>query len=134
MWGTLIKANHTCSSFRFIPTHVGNTFAPQTGKTQVAVHPHACGEHECPVYATDDDTGSSPRMWGTQSSSSSSSSSSRFIPTHVGNTRCRTGAKPKAAVHPHACGEHIDRSTYSPRRIGSSPRMWGTHDAVVYCY
>ncbi len=31
-------------------------------------------------------------------------------------------------VHPHACGEHWRQSFRSGARIGSSPRMWGTHE------
>ncbi len=31
------------------------------------------------------------------------------------------------SVHPHACGEHRIMSRLRSRRVGSSPRMWGTH-------
>jgi len=38
-------------------------------------------------------------------------------------------------VHPHACGEHRSSRTSVSRRIGSSPRLWGTLDDVGYiCY
>ncbi len=53
----------------------------------------------------------------------------RFIPTPVGNTSRVQGIYCGATVHPHACGEHIiDWSRPCPS-IGSSPRLWGTHDA-----
>ncbi len=50
----------------------------------------------------------------------------RFIPTPVGNTlRSRTQPDTRA-VHPHACGEHLDPQSPANGEPGSSPRLWGT--------
>jgi len=35
-----------------------------------------------------------------------------------------------AAVHPHACGEHIGLPYRKNLHVGSSPRMWGTRSAT----
>ena len=121
-----------------------------------AVHPHACGEHSITSFsisrmkwfiptrvgnilgmfeALAAENGSSPRVWGT----------------------LQQATKPgmSAAVHPHACGEHClrrDRCELSlrfiptrvgnmtrrwlamERRLGSSPRVWGTctHVFIVH--
>ena len=86
MWGTLACAAGDVAPFRFIPTHVGNTFRVTNQNSQQPVHPHACGEHSSyltgGVYAG----GSSPRMWGTPGRQRLKITSARFIPTHVGNT------------------------------------------------
>ncbi len=50
------------------------------------VHPHECGEHVVVDNKTETETGSSPRMWGTQADRALSGPMHRFIPTHVGNT------------------------------------------------
>ena len=64
MWGTLLVLVLVLG--RFIPTHVGNTFANGRTVRNGAVHPHACGEH----------LASRSFRYPVQ----------RFIPTHVGNT------------------------------------------------
>ncbi len=71
--------------------------------------------------------GSSPRMWGTPSGRSRRLPGSRFIPTHVGNTRVGYLSVSGEPVHPHACGEHYSVIFIFKEIIGSSPRMWGTH-------
>ena len=81
---------------------------------QIAVHPHACGEHF-----------HSPFMLGL---------AVWFIPTLVGNTyktRCICRSR---AVHPHACGEHCLTWKNLVAVHGSSPRLWGTHDYVQDTY
>ena len=86
MWGTPVQV-HTRRLFaRFIPTHVGNTaLRPAGGRTR-AVHPHACGEHYDLFWHGELQSGSSPRMWGTQLCRPQKLGRCRFIPTHVGNT------------------------------------------------
>ncbi len=111
---------------RFIPTHVGNTWDSHYLAVAMAVHPHACGEHQicAPLHRVS--AGSSPRMWGTLSHLTIDIPTTRFIPTHVGNTSARIEANFISAVHPHACGEHIGCSPQLLNSYGSSPRMWGT--------
>ena len=38
------------------------------------------------------------------------------------------------AVHPHACGERVGLAPLFFSRLGSSPRMWGTHNEELKEY
>ena len=148
MWGTRPTDPGAPGTGRFIPTHVGNTWAAWAF-TRLS-------------------SGSSPRMWGTPVSNAADRKETRFIPTHVGNTcvarftgsatavhphACgehardihvlavyvrfiptHVGNTPTASsavasgsVHPHACGEHRLTGDRGRKPYGSSPRMWGTH-------
>ena len=66
MWGTHPYEDKRTLIWRFIPTHVGNTFCCYKYPLHYPVHPHACGEHGLFWYLVGLLT--------------------RFIPTHVGNT------------------------------------------------
>ncbi len=87
MWGTLPRRPPVLVPGRFIPTHVGNTDSVRLGFPLISVHPHACGEHVLASSRLPTSGGSSPRMWGTQSTGCPQTPRCRFIPTHVGNTR-----------------------------------------------
>ena len=95
-----------------------------------AVHPHVCGEHGCRFICRQCYYGSSPRMWGTHTKVLNGQKNMRFIPTYVGNTRKGGGRQTITPVHPHVCGEHLDRGHNRQLARGSSPRMWGTLDFV----
>ncbi len=76
-----------------------------------AVHPHACGEYDCPngnIFCPD---GSSPRVWGIPNDSKYVIATQRFIPTRVGNT--------------------IPSPAVIPPPAGSSPRVWGILIAIA---
>ena len=105
---------------------MGNTGAARTESGRVAVHPHACGEHQGKRPPQALFVGSSPRMWGTRRKAADRRFQTRFIPTHVGNTLEDAGYSMILSVHPHACGEHRIRSRSLDHDDGSSPRMWGT--------
>jgi len=125
-WGTRGCSRSSRPPGRFIPTHVGNTWAGRPRQQSGAVHPHARGEHAGWVTTEQFCRGSSPRTWGTHGRSSSATTSSRFIPTHVGNTHSRRTCSPAGAVHPHARGEHGRHLGVDVLAPGSSPRTWGT--------
>ncbi len=125
-WGTRARHLTRLVMFRFIPTHVGNTGAAPDAVGDVSVHPHARGEHTWPNCRCHWTTGSSPRAWGTPPYTVQFALECRFIPTHVGNTRSLSGGRRIEAVHPHARGEHTAETTAARRKIGSSPRTWGT--------
>jgi len=74
--------------------------------------------------------GSSPREWGTRSVETCGIPSIRFIPTRVGNTLVCLDSGTGAPVHPHASGEHIKRRCAPLWYAGSSPREWGTLNAL----
>ncbi len=126
MWGTQPEHPSYQGLRRFIPTHVGNTVGPGLSCLFLPVHPHACGEHLQYDAGAPEAYGSSPRMWGTRGRRRSEARGSRFIPTHVGNTRPDPGPEPPDPVHPHACGEHSSARFWASAVSGSSPRMWGT--------
>jgi len=126
MWGTPNPLPKFIEFYRFIPTHVGNTSQPTPQRSSESVHPHACGEHQSSTSVQSARCGSSPRMWGTLNGTCSNLFPSRFIPTHVGNTRCPDRKGKLVSVHPHACGEHKTKKYGTALRAGSSPRMWGT--------
>ena len=54
----------------------------------------------------------------------------RFIPTHMGNTAASIAFWVAIPVHPHAYGEHVIPSVLLFCAIGSSPRIWGTHETA----
>eukprot|EP01037_Dinobryon_pediforme_P012637 gene12638-12730_t len=136
MWGTLGQFSMKFSKGRFIPTHVGNTATEFELRMFMPVHPHACGEHGLVCAIVGGLTGSSPRMWGTQSRGRGARgltrTDRRFIPTHVGNTTTYLRVSELISVHPHACLLRRFIPTHSGDRFipthidGSSPRMWGT--------
>ena len=130
MWGTAASAQSGSGIERFIPTHVGNGSSTGVDYIRVAVHPHACGERLMPSVCTMTLIGSSPRMWGTVNPQQFDQWLARFIPTHVGNGRTSAPRPSVAAVHPHACGERQQHRRGLHTRRGSSPRMWGTVDAL----
>ena len=70
-------------------------------------------------------------MWGTRPHFFRIHEISRFIPTCVGNTPGFRRKETERTVHPHVCGEHTRSSTVGMKTCGSSPRVWGTHSAVL---
>ncbi|QLD67619.1 hypothetical protein HWQ57_06255 [Pseudomonas aeruginosa] len=134
MWGTPGQQLQPGGPLRFIPTHVGNTGSWTTKAGSTSVHPHACGEHGVADMGTFIPGGSSPRMWGTLLAGAEAADLERFIPTHVGNTLQGNRPAASAAVHPHACGEHIRFWTMVSTSCGSSPRMWGTRPTDGHLY
>ncbi len=55
-----------------------------------------------------------------------------FNPTHVGKrlvSRCYTWI---ISVQPHACGEKMINFFWNPESFGSTPRMWGKAQNILY--
>ena len=126
LWGTQSTSGCWRARYRFIPTPVGNSKKPIPSRTQIPVHPHACGELDrCGsldiVYV-----GSSPRLWGTHFGWHFNLLKHRFIPTPVGNSLWNPVACGLCSVHPHACGELETYQLVLLDACGSSPRLWGT--------
>ncbi len=70
LWGSLevTRGSHYRRQIeRFTPTPVGNTIAIDSIKTQVTVHPHACGDHASVCWDGCGVCGSPPRLWGSPS-------------------------------------------------------------------
>ncbi len=125
-WGTRTRGRPRRLDARFIPTHVGNTVTQYIYTVAPTVHPHARGEHSMTYSARWPVDGSSPRTWGTRRPRGPDCPIARFIPTHVGNTVEEQAGLRTLTVHPHARGEHVARCCVVGRRLGSSPRTWGT--------
>ena len=64
--GTLQRGGQRGAYRRFIPAPAGNTQDMIVTMHLPPVHPRACGEHTFHGNAKTDDTGSSPRLRGTQ--------------------------------------------------------------------
>ena len=126
-WGTHRPDTNGGENTRFIPTHVGNTFELHVALGNMAVHPHARGEHGWRADHVSGSVGSSPRTWGTLRHMGHIGAIVRFIPTHVGNTNTSLLTTDARPVHPHARGEHALSGPTHCCASGSSPRTWGTH-------
>ena len=106
-----------------------------------------CGELPTDLCRIHNQTGSSPRVWGTRTVPAPSQSQRRFIPACVGNSCCKRSHSVLTTVHPRVCGElkwsnscSIVGSRFIPACVGnssdscsvlrdpygSSPRVWGT--------
>ena len=96
-----------------------------------SVHPHVCGERINSLFAPVEDTGSSPRVWGTPLPTKAPTYPARFIPTCVGNAFHVPSVRLDGAVHPHVCGERDSESVFVLQHTGSSPRVWGTRSAFT---
>jgi len=105
-WGTLFPLPWGGTSFRFIPTGVGNTKKVGSSLRFNPVHPHRRGEHFPSYGRLSLEGGSSPQAWGTRGETIADRGGHRFIPTGVGNTTWRIGALLPRPVHPHRRGEH----------------------------
>ncbi len=100
--------------FRFIPTGVGNALPGFVAGLVMAVHPHGCGERDAAIPLAELSAGSSPRVWGTRFRRLARLDGGRFIPTGVGNaTSVAINGQP-LAVHPHGCGERVQKNLGEP--------------------
>ena len=85
VWGTLSSNEHMFRNMRFIPTGVGTAKQLSARLSVAAVHPHGCGERSGQRRFCCQNTGSSPRVWGTRNKIFFTYADKRFIPTGVGN-------------------------------------------------
>ena len=125
--GTRAKEQKARLPSRFIPAPAGNARFHAAEPFRWAVHPRACGERALSNVIKYSDRGSSPRLRGTQGFGRRCAGGDRFIPAPAGNALGFVKQYTYKAVHPRACGE---RPLYQLRRygrIGSSPRLRGTH-------
>ena len=107
-WGIPAQVPYNGTSFRFIPTHVGHTRPLRATRLFPSVHPHTRGAYACACSPAAASGGSSPHTWGILPVPGWRPGCRRFIPTHVGHTRCRKTSPAPSAVHPHTRGAYPD--------------------------
>ena len=130
VWGTQLILKTGDYGRRFIPTCVGNAFPRSPGLYILTVHPHVCGERPVIHATTNQNLGSSPRVWGTLRQDKPDTAQCRFIPTCVGNASPMSLSPASMPVHPHVCGERTGINVGAWSSDGSSPRVWGTPDGL----
>ena len=109
-----------------IPAYAGNTSAPYFCVAAFRDHPRVCGEHSSSGAKEFLQSGSSPRMRGTQRKPRDFGTTGGIIPAYAGNTAGGRQSRVRIRDHPRVCGEHLPEPFRSSRIEGSSPRMRGT--------
>ena len=90
-----------------------------------------CGEHQEADPKARKQAGSSPHVRGTRVPSVDVQIIPGIIPACAGNTSGRAWRRMNARDHPRMCGEHASTCKEMLGRVGSSPHVRGTHEAVV---
>ena len=126
MRGTQQPAGKGVVGRRFIPAYAGNAPATPWSLWTTPVHPRVCGERASGALLTWGDTGSSPRMRGTQLALPRQDLDGRFIPAYAGNAQPVSRPCRSDPVHPRVCGERATSTSWNCVWTGSSPRMRGT--------
>ena len=111
---------------RFIPACAGNRSSRRRSSAGYSVHPRVCGEQLRWSNYYYRETGSSPRVRGTDDDNSGIGDNARFIPACAGNSGAGATATTWDTVHPRVCGEQPISSRPSRATSGSSPRVRGT--------
>ena len=114
---------------RNIPTRVGKTITGKLNSRADTEHPHACGENENVWRIKHTGDGTSPRGWGKRGERHEACLDQRNIPTRVGKTLMFMLPPPPNTEHPHACGENTPAAASCHSQQGTSPRVWGKHQA-----
>ena len=111
---------------RFIPACAGNREPRLHRSLWCPVHPRVCGEQMFGAHNEGVDTGSSPRVRGTDQRGNVRWENRRFIPACAGNRIfSHRNGRPKS-VHPRVCGEQAAWANLRNAGVGSSPRVRGT--------
>ena len=76
--------------------------------------------------------GSSPRVWGQDSVIDCKRGGRRIIPTRVGTSTLGGMASGYFKDHPHACGDKFIIIISMFIISGSSPRVWGQDQQILY--
>ncbi len=124
--GTRGQFDQARCNIRFIPARAGNARVVVLPEPATAVHPRACGERPPDTSTPAGNSGSSPRVRGTQADCQKWRGRLRFIPARAGNASRVSYPRAPQSVHPRACGERGDRAPSPVFFAGSSPRVRGT--------
>ena len=122
-WGSMWQ-RRSADARRSIPTCGAHGSAGSS--RPAAVHPHVRGEQDQDAEGDRPLERSIPTCVGLTIAPAGRRCRRRSIPTCVGSRTIRWCASPSTRVHPHVRGEHpADRAGVS-RRLGPSPRAWGS--------
>ena len=111
VWGQEDSIIKHLRCFRIIPTRVGTRQQVHNQSLRRRDHPHACGDKHGLKSADRYLRGSSPRVWGQESTPLWLNSTMRIIPTRVGTSIEKCISYFSSQDHPHACGDKIIRCT-----------------------
>ena len=100
-------------------------------RSNVMVHPRACGEQMTDPARLITSLGSSPRLRGTGKFHRAHLFRQRFIPAPAGNRVFTNAFITFPPVHPRACGEQAAKLSGISERSGSSPRLRGTVESKL---
>ena len=132
MRGTLRPRNRVLIFAGIIPAYAGNT-PPMLPLCRIGWdHPRVCGEHMLNIDMMVINSGSSPRMRGTHFEHFPSVPDVGIIPAYAGNTPYRNIRASADWDHPRVCGEHPKTGRGVWTGAGSSPRMRGTLERILF--
>ena len=132
MWGQACVGYRYKITGRIIPTRVGTRVSDDMTFLKKEDHPHACGDKKNLVISARILGGSSPRVWGQGPSVFSIARISGIIPTRVGTRHPIGYLRTAEKDHPHACGDKDILKILISITEGSSPRVWGQENIVLY--
>ena len=105
VWGQALLQLRLPATSRIIPTRVGTSLTIIVRFAPLTDHPHACGDKSHAICRIFSGEGSSPRVWGQDSSVHCICEAVRIIPTRVGTSVIFIAAYSHLQDHPHACGD-----------------------------
>ena len=132
VWGQGLPVGVKWGLIGIIPTRVGTRPLCHRYRYRCWDHPHACGDK---VGAFDKiylPVGSSPRVWGQEMEALDSVPCVRIIPTRVGTSGNGAVRIYPKEDHPHACGDKHRQQPVFFIVAGSSPRVWGQDQQILY--
>jgi len=106
--GTVSLMPSRRTAVRFIPACAGNRDPSRPSGIATPVHPRVCGEQAILTITGRSNSGSSPRVRGTDVPARSGPPVHRFIPACAGNSNPDPRPQPSQTVHPRVCGEQSE--------------------------
>ncbi len=132
VWGQVNRYVFRVKINRIIPTRMGTSFLVFCSKIFTKDHPHAYGDKRRKSLTSPSTLGSSPRVWGQGSFYSCRHSVRGIIPTRMGTRPLYTVCCKTSLDHPHAYGDKVCENYYVGDGVGSSPRVWGQDQQILY--
>ena len=104
---------------------VGTSYREFPASAYLEDHPHACGDKVKILKISTGALGSSPCVWGQDTSIPFQNFVQRIIPMRVGTSSDILPFLVRDKDHPHACGDKEKWQLKPSRDMGSSPCVWG---------